>query len=476
MAVNDNVSLPEDVATGVALLANDTDVDNALDPSSIVITTNPVNGTVSLNTTTGVATYTSNLNFNGSDSFAYTVQDVSGATSNIATVSITITPVNDPPVAADDAVTTLEDTSVIIDVVSNDTDVDNALSASTVKVTSVPAHGKTSVNISTGEITYTPDADYNGSDSFEYTINDVGNATSNSAIVDVAITSVDDPPVAVADNGSLIQNTTLAIDVLSNDHDVDDAIDASSVVIVGSPLHGTVLINPVNGVITYQPETDYLGSDSFSYSVKDANGMSSNVVSVMLTVSPPNKPPVAVNDALDYNLVTPLTIDVLANDHDPDNDLSELTIVAVSTPTFGTVAIQSNQIVYQPVGEQSGTVIFTYTIQDPGGLTSTATVTVQYQYRSLRPSEGFSPNGDGNNDTWYITSIERYPGNSLHVFDRWGILVYKVKNYNNETVVWDGRANTGQQSGNLLDAGTYYYSLTLDENSQKLSGFIQIIR
>jgi gliding motility-associated-like protein len=172
----------------------------------------------------------------------------------------------------------------------------------------------------------------------------------------------------------------------------------------------------------------------------------------------------------------PLTLDVLQNDSDPDNSVSELTIVSVGTPTFGTVDIVNNQIVYTPSGTESGTVTFTYTIQDPKGLTSVATVTLQYEFQELKVSEGFSPNNDGNNETWYIRAIEVYPDNAVQVYDRWGIMVYEARHYDNSGVVWDGRANTGVQSGKLVDKGTYFYKLSLGNNLKVLSGYVVLLK
>jgi gliding motility-associated-like protein len=194
-------------------------------------------------------------------------------------------------------------------------------------------------------------------------------------------------------------------------------------------------------------------------------------------VSPVNDPPVAVDDGpIQHSTVLPITIDVLKNDSDEDNDHRDLTITTVSSPSIGSTIIENNQIVFQPTGVESGEVTFTYIIQDPDGLTDEATVTIEYHYDPFKVSEGFSPNNDGNNDAWYIRNIEVYPNNLLKVFDRWGILVYQVQQYNNASIVWDGRANAGMQSGDLLDSGTYYYVLNLGDNSAPLTGFVEIVR
>ncbi|HEX5169837.1 MAG TPA: gliding motility-associated C-terminal domain-containing protein, partial [Cyclobacteriaceae bacterium] len=225
------------------------------------------------------------------------------------------------------------------------------------------------------------------------------------------------------------------------------------------------------------PASGFIGNDTFTYTIRDMSGSLSNTAQVTIVVVPVNDPPVAVDDGrIVLNNGLPLTIDVLSNDSDPDNTINELTITSVTTPTFGSVNIENGTIVYQSSGDESGTVTFTYTIEDPQGLTSTAMVTIQYEYVPLRVSEGFSPNNDGNNDTWFIQSIESHPNNAIKVFDRWGLLVYQAKNYDNNSVLWDGRANAGQQSGNYLDQGTYYYVIDLGNKSSEFSGYVVIVR
>jgi gliding motility-associated-like protein len=228
-------------------------------------------------------------------------------------------------------------------------------------------------------------------------------------------------------------------------------------------------------VITYTPNPGYTGSDSFTYTVKDASGLISNVATVNIVVVPTNDPPIAVDDGpITIESTMPVNIDVLANDNDPDNAVSELTIVSVSTPQLGTAVIDNGQVVYQAYSTNSGTDSFTYVISDPSGLTDTATVTIQYIYSTLLVSEGFSPNGDGVNDTWYIRSIEGFRNNSVKIFDRWGILVYQRNQYDN-IQGWDGRANIGQESAKLLDEGTYYYILDLGNNKKPMSGYVTIV-
>jgi gliding motility-associated-like protein len=477
VSTNDSYATNEDTPLTIAaagVLSNDTDADgNTL---TAVLVTTTTNGTLTLNAD-GSFTYTPTLGFNGADSFTYRAND--GTTNSaVSTVTITVTPVNNPPVANNDNVTTNEDVAVTINVVSNDTDADDALNPSSVTIVANPANGTVSVNATTGEITYTPSGNYNGNDSFTYTVRDASGAISNTATVAITITPVNDAPVAVADNASTTESVAVTINILANDSDVDDGLDATSVTIVGSTSNGTLSVNPTTGVVTYTPNAGYIGNDSFTYTVEDLAGVVSNTVTVSITVAPVNDPPVAVDDGqIDYYSLLPLTIDVIGNDSDPDNALSELTIISITQPSSGTVAIVNGELVYTPDATTSGLITFTYTIQDPGGLTATGTVTLFVEIIPLKISQGFSPNnGDADNNTWYIESIESYPNNSIKVYDRWGLLVYQAKNYNNVSVVWNGSANTGQQSGKELDQGTYYYIVDLGNNTKALSGYVVIAK
>ena len=149
-----------------------------------------------------------------------------------------MTSVNDAPVANVDTDTVAEDGSVVVDVVANDTDVDGTIDPTTVTITTQPAHGSVAVNATTGEVTYTPDANYNGSDSFEYTVKDNDGATSNPAAVNLTVTSVNDAPIVVEDVYSAVEGSVLSAEsVLANDSDVEG--DAISVFSVASDGNGT---------------------------------------------------------------------------------------------------------------------------------------------------------------------------------------------------------------------------------------------
>ena len=218
VADGDTFTTNEDTPLTGNVLANDTDIDGDALTASLV--DGPAHGTLALNAN-GTFTYTPSANYIGADSFTYTASDGT-VTSSIATVSITVSPVNDAPVANDDTFTTNEDTPLAGNVLTNDTDIDaDTLTASLVDG---PTHGTLTLNAN-GSFTYTPNGNYSGADSFTYTATD-GTVTSSIATVTITVSPVNDAPVANGDTFTTNEDTPLAGNVLTNDTDIDaDAVD-----------------------------------------------------------------------------------------------------------------------------------------------------------------------------------------------------------------------------------------------------------
>ncbi|NOG48609.1 MAG: tandem-95 repeat protein [Chloroflexi bacterium] len=294
VAVDDAYATDEDTALNVAapgVLTNDTDVDG--DTLTAVLVVGPTNGTLTLNGD-GSFIYTPNANFNGSDTFTYKANDGT-ADSNVATVTITVNPVNDAPVAVDDAYTTDEDTALNIaapGVLTNDTDIDGDTMTAVLVVG--PTNGTLTLN-GDGSFIYTPNAGFNGSDSFTYRASD-GTLLSNIATVTLNVGAVNEAPVAVDDAYTTDEDTALNIaapGVLTNDTDIDG--DTLTAVLVVGPTNGTLTL-ATSGSFTYTPDAGFNGSDSFTYKANDGTA-DSNVATVTITVNPVNDAPVAVNDA-----------------------------------------------------------------------------------------------------------------------------------------------------------------------------------
>jgi ferredoxin len=207
VATDDVATTAADTPVAIGVSANDSDPDGNLDPSTVHVTNNPANGSVTCDNT-GVCTYTPDAGFSGTDGFEYEICDTNGACDN-ATVSVTVDPPpNNPPVATDDTAITAPGTPVAIGVVANDSDPDGNLDPSTVRVTRDPSNGSVSCD-NTGACTYTPDVGFSGTDSFEYEVCDAGGAC-DTAIVTVTVGSapaptpnpvVDPEPTAPAPGG-----------------------------------------------------------------------------------------------------------------------------------------------------------------------------------------------------------------------------------------------------------------------------------
>ena len=201
VAVNDTATVSEDSAgTNGNVLGNDTDVDTGTTLTA-TLAASPVNGTVTL-AANGTFTYTPAPDFNGTDSFTYTASDGT-AVSNVATVTITVTAVNDAPMAINDTASTTEETAVSGAVLGNDLDVEPGTTL-TATLDAGPANGTVTL-AANGTFTYTPAANFSGTDSFTYTASD-GAAVSNVATVTITVTGVNDAPVAVNDTASTTED------------------------------------------------------------------------------------------------------------------------------------------------------------------------------------------------------------------------------------------------------------------------------
>jgi VCBS repeat-containing protein len=362
-AADDAYSTAEDTALTVAapgVLGNDSDPDGS--PLSAVLVSGPRHGTLTLNGN-GSLTYRPDDDFSGSDSFSYRANDGT-LSSNPATVTISVTPVNDTPTAADDAYSTTEDVALTVNVpgvLGNDSDPDgNPLSAVLV---SGPSHGTLTLN-GNGSFIYTPASNFNGSDSFIYRASD-GTLTSNPATVSISVTAVNDAPSAADDAYSTAEDTILTVaapGVLGNDSDPEG--NPLSAVLVSGPSHGTLTLNG-NGSLTYRPDDDFNGSDSFSYRANDGT-LSSNPATVTISVTPVNDTPTAADDAYSTTEDTALTVadpGVLGNDSDPDGN--PLSAVLVSGPSHGTLTLNPNgSLTYTPAAHYDGTDSFTYRASD----------------------------------------------------------------------------------------------------------------
>ena len=272
---------------------------------------------------------------------------------------------NQTPVALSDAVTTDEDTPVIIRVLDNDYDVDGdpLMLASVSEAT----HG-TVEDLGDGTLRYTPDTDYNGSDLFSYSVTD-GQAVSSPADVSLTVQPTDDPPQARDDTVETLAGVAIDIDIFANDYDPDGAFHLVQLV---QPSSGRATFLG-DGMVRYVPEARFMGEDLFSYTIGDGTSMDEATVTV--TVLPVGVSPAAMADAAATDEDVPLRIDVLSNDTDPDGDA--LSVHAFTQPSNGQVALLvDGALTYTPAPNFFGTDTFSYTVTD-GVWTASAEVAVE---------------------------------------------------------------------------------------------------
>ncbi|MCQ9052581.1 tandem-95 repeat protein [Vibrio diabolicus] len=361
IAFNDATITEEDTSVTIDVLPNDTDIDgDTLSIESVSVPSDQ--GQVEI--IDGKLVFTPTENFNGDAEITYTVTD--GSLTDQATVTVTVNAVNDTPVVESNIAdqTLAEDfTPYTIDLNTAFSDVDNADGELTF---SVSGNSNIQVAIVNGIATFTPTADWNGSEILTFTATDPsGESVSQTVNFTVA-------PVAdiVADKATVVEDTATIIKVLGNDtFEGDDKV--VSLDTNNGPANGTVSVNP-DGSVTYTPNDNYHGTDSFTYIVTSGGVSESTTVNV--DVTPVNDAPVATNDNAVTDEDTPVTIDVLPNDSDVDGD--KLSIESASVPEAqGTVEIVDGKLVFTPAENFNGDAEITYTVTD-GSLTDQATVNV----------------------------------------------------------------------------------------------------
>jgi hypothetical protein len=305
-----------------ARFANDIDADN--DILSVILEPGggPTKGNLNINLATGKFTYSPSLNLNGVDSFTYRAFD-SITTSNLGTVTINITAVNDAPVAVSDSYATKLNTALTVTapgVTSNDTDVDNTQAQLTATTLTVPSVG--SLNFNNGAFTYTPSTNVGGIVSFTYRLTDTG-ALSSTATVFINVSS-DTPPVAVPDGPFAATEDVAFPGTVANDTDVDPGQTITAILDQNTPPAAGTVALAANGTFVFTPAANYNGPVSFVYHAFDGFLPSNNSVTVTINIGAINDAPVAVNDGAPFTVSNTDSLvvggsGVLVNDTDVDN-------------------------------------------------------------------------------------------------------------------------------------------------------------
>gem|GEM_PF-2046813 len=355
VAADQTVAANEDSTQSITLSATDADGD-ALTYS---IVSGPSHGT--LNGAPPNLTYTPHTNFNGSDSLTFKARDGS-ADSNVATVSITVAPVNDVPVAAGQSVAANEDVAKAVTLSAGDVDGDPL----TYSIVTSPAHG--TLSGTAPNLTYTPVANYNGPDSFSFKARD-GSVDSNAATVSITVAPVNDAPVANGQSLATDEDSAKAITLIASD--VEGQV--LNYAIVAVPAHGALSGTAPN--LTYTPDANFNGADSFTFKANDGS-VDSAVATVSISVAAVNDAPVARDQSVTTPPGTPAAIRLVATDVEGD----QLTFEIVDAPAHGGLSGNAPDLRYTPASGYSGSDRFTFRARDGAGATSNlAAVSVAVQ-------------------------------------------------------------------------------------------------
>ena len=400
------------------VLVNDYDPDN--DPITVTTTTVTTDQgvTVNIDPITGVYTYTPPTGYTGIDTFQYTIcDDGTPALCDTAIVVITIIPDNgNVTFANDDAYNTTPGLAVSGNVLDNDFDPEGDIQTVDTAITPVsgPANGILAMNAD-GTFTYTPNPGFEGNDQFIYEIFDNGTPEArDQATVYLTVGGIANTTDAIDDINDTFVNVPVSGNVLTNDVDFEGDTQTVTTTTVTTAQGVTVTIAPT-GEYTYTPPTDYVGEDTFQYTIVDnGNPQATDTATVYIEVTklgdPQNEPPVANADTNTTEVDTPVTGNVLVNDYDPDGDPITVTTTTVTTAQGVTVTIDpiTGVYTYTPPAGYTGIDTFQYTICDNGtpALCDTATVAI-----TIIPDDGNVT--IANDDSYFAYVNNNISGNVL---------------------------------------------------------------
>ncbi len=384
------------VGGATSVRANDSDEETPTASLIISLTTGTANGTLNLNSN-GTFSYTHNGTETASDSFVYRVCDTgTPAACAQATVTITITPVNDAPVAVDDTATVAEGGAVAtldggaISVRDNDSDEETPTAALVVTLITGASNGTLTLNPD-GTFSYTHNGTETASDSFVYRVCDTGTpAACAQATVTITITPVNDAPIAVDDTATVAEGgavTTLdggATSVRANDSDEETPRESLVISLITGPVNGALTLNP-DGAFSYTHTGPGTASDSFVYEICDDGTpavCAQATVTVAITTSV--TPPVAADDSAtvaEGGTVTTLdggATSVRDNDSDAETPRESLVIALTTETSHGTLNLNADgTFSYTHDGSETTADSFVYNVCDEGGLCDSGTVEIK---------------------------------------------------------------------------------------------------
>lgn len=366
IAVDDFLTINEDAGSIVIdVQANDSDGDGDSFVTTIISTP------MEADTLNGDSIrVTAPTDFTGVQVIVYKICDPLGLC-DTANVTITILPINDPPVANTDNITVPQDTTNVgIAPLLNDTDVDDITLSVTTISTTTTANGSATL-INPDSIIYTPLSGFSGIDTIHYIVCDTSNACTNGLVI-VTVGFVNTPPTAFNDSLTLLEDGgSNIVNVLLNDTDIDGLADSLKVVSITTPVNGGLASIVGDSSVSYTPALNFNGLDSIKYTVCDTS-LGCATAWVIFTITQVNDAPLAINDTVALPKDTMgAQIAVLPNDSDIDGDA--LTVTTIGSSTQGVIPIVAGNLIgYSAPSGYLGIDTITYKVTDTGGLMDTA--------------------------------------------------------------------------------------------------------
>jgi gliding motility-associated-like protein len=489
-------------------LANVFDADGSI--VSAEVTSGSLPAGTAFNPVTGeIYVIDQNLLVAGSYEFLVTNLDATGGITTQKVV-LEFTYAKIPPVAVNDKVTVENGLPFVINELNNDYDVDGTIVSGSVKISTQPKHGNIMIDPVTGSITYSPVANFIGIDSIRYTVADNDGLQSNIGVIyievvesvnmdsdgdgvsnrqekaegtdpnnpcDFLMASISLPQTTVWDNGDCDSDGVLNGDEITDGPDtdgdgkpnyLDNDDDGDSILTINEDINND--LNWENDDLNKDGKPNYLDDDDDGDGIKtirERRDLNNNDIPDYLEVL--NL--VAVNDSIETGIEIPVDINILAND---SNIFNSTDISIIRQPYYGnaTIDLNSGVINYNPNNDFVGADSLEYAICNVYNQCDSALIIINV-IEIIKPPQIFTPDGNGQNDTYKIKYIEKYPNSFLTVYNRWGNKVYESKGYKND---WDGYSNINLVIGKKpLPVGTYFYVLTYGVK-RSATGFIYLKR
>jgi len=337
VAMKDSVTIKKGEAVYIDVLANDSDVDvgGYIDKDTLVIFTQTLHGT--LHVINGKVYYLPNASYIGEDRFTYVVKDNDGMRSKPTSVIIYITELNRPPAAQDKFVKTKEDTPLSIKLLGSDIDHDTLIYI----VIGKPLHGRLSGTAP--NLTYIPEANYHGTDSFTFKVND-GELDSLLAKVRIKVIPINDNPIANDDNISTNEKVSISIKPLLNDIDTDGNSSKLQIVSISQPHYGIALLEGNN--VYYTPKSDSAKQDALTYTIEDEDGGRDTAI-IKIHILSINDAPIAFNQTIETNEEQVISFELSGTDPDGD-DINYTLVYTQYVPEHGTISGDVPNLLYMP--------------------------------------------------------------------------------------------------------------------------------